>query len=116
MEGSSMGVWVAHGEGKFFFPDESVYQSAVEKNLMCVKYCDDDANETAQYPFCPNGSRDGIAGMCSDDGRFMAYMPHPERCFLSWQNPYLPESVQGEGVAGPWLKMFQNAREFCDGQ
>ena len=115
MAGSSLGVWVAHGEGKFYFPDEAVYADAVSKNLVSVKYCNDDAETTDVYPFCPNGSRDGIAGMCSEDGRFLAMMPHPERCFLSWQWPHLPKGWEKEGddVSGPWLKMFQNAREFC---
>ncbi|GMI21332.1 hypothetical protein TeGR_g12716 [Tetraparma gracilis] len=117
MEGSSMGVWVAHGEGKFHFPDEDVYKKCTSDNLMSLKYCNDDAVETEQYPFCPNGSRDGIAAMCSDDGRFLAMMPHPERCFLQWQYPYINEELKGKGDdnnAGPWLRMFQNARTFCE--
>ncbi|GMH61806.1 hypothetical protein TrRE_jg10546, partial [Triparma retinervis] len=114
MEGSSMGVWVAHGEGKFYFPDESVYTSVKSKNLIPVSYCDDDNNVTSAYPFCPNGSRDGAAALCSDDGRFLAFMPHPERCFLKWQWPWMPRDMeQGGGDAAPWLKMFQNAREFA---
>jgi len=115
MEGSSLGVWVAHGEGKFYFPDEGVYKNAVENNLMALKYCNDDAVETSDYPFCPNGSRDGIAAMCSDDGRFLAMMPHPERCFLEWQWPHMVDGLRSDGDnAGPWLKMFQNARVFCE--
>ena len=74
----------------------------------------DDNDVTDVYPFCPNGSRDGIAALCSDDGRFLAMMPHPERCFLSWQWPWMPSQLQGEGNVGPWLKMFQNAKTFVD--
>lgn len=114
MEGSSMGVWVAHGEGKFYFPDESVYAEMKAKNQVSVSYCNDDNEITDAYPFCPNGSRDGIAAVCSDDGRFTAMMPHPERCFLSWQWPYMPKEWQEEDtLAGPWMQMFQNAREFA---
>mmetsp|Transcript_6895 Transcript_6895/g.13751 ORF Transcript_6895/g.13751 Transcript_6895/m.13751 type:complete len:1317 (+) Transcript_6895:84-4034(+) len=114
MEGSSMGVWVAHGEGKFHFPDEGVYDDIKAKNLVSVSYVNDDNDVTDVYPFCPNGSRDGIAALCSDDGRFLAMMPHPERCFLSWQWPWMPSQLQGEGNVGPWLKMFQNAKTFVD--
>ena len=43
---------------------------------------------TEAYPFNPNGSPDGIAALCSPDGRHLAMMPHPERCFLAWQLPW----------------------------
>ena len=56
----------------------------------------------------------GIAALCSQDGRHLAMMPHPERCFLSWQHPYLPTEWKQTLSAGPWLQLFQNARIFCD--
>ena len=46
---------------------------------------DDDNIATAEYPYNPNGSPEGIAALCSPDGRHLAMMPHPERCFLKWQ-------------------------------
>lgn len=123
MEGSSLGIWVAHGEGRFFFPDKEVLEKAKAGQLACMQYCDDDNNPTDAYPFCPNGSADGIAALSSEDGRFLAMMPHPERCFLSWQWPYLPREWEqrqsSDGAASApaaWLKMFQNVREFCDEQ
>jgi phosphoribosylformylglycinamidine synthase len=75
-------------------------------------YADDSGAATEQYPFCPNGSPDGFAGLCSPDGRHLALMPHPERAFLPWQCHWLPRELQKLEVS-PWLRMFQNAREWC---
>lgn len=114
MEGSSLGVWVAHGEGRFHFPDATVQASVMAKNLAPVRYVNDTNEITQEYPFNPNGSPDGIAALCSDDGRHLAMMPHPERVFTTWQWPWAPPSWK-DLEAGPWLQMFQNARAFCDG-
>jgi len=113
MEGSSLGVWVAHGEGRFFFPDESVHDMVKEKNLVAVRYVNDQNEATEEYPFNPNGSPEGIAALCSEDGRHLGIMPHPERVFTSWQWPWMPDEWKDIQV-GPWLQMFQNARKFCD--
>merc|ERR1719162_1440224 len=113
MEGSSLGVWVAHGEGRFFFPDESVHNSVKKNNQIPIRYVNDDNEPTEAYPFNPNGSPGGIAALCSEDGRHLAMMPHPERVFTTWQWPWVPSEWK-DLKAGPWLKMFQNAREFCD--
>jgi phosphoribosylformylglycinamidine synthase len=84
---------------------------------------DDDGIPTEKYRFNPNGSPAGIASFCSKDGRHLAIMPHPERAFLLWQWPYVPEDWKtgdwkkevGDYVltASPWLKMFQNAYKWC---
>jgi phosphoribosylformylglycinamidine synthase len=113
MEGSSLGVWVAHGEGRFHFPDKSVQESTLANNLAPVRYVNDSNEVTQEYPFNPNGSPEGIAALCSEDGRHLAMMPHPERVFTTWQWPWVPEDWKNLKV-GPWLQMFQNAREFCD--
>jgi phosphoribosylformylglycinamidine synthase len=113
MEGSSLGVWVAHGEGRFFFPDESVHNMVKEKNLVPIRYVNDQNEATEEYPFNPNGSPEGIAALCSEDGRHLALMPHPERVFTAWQWPWMPAEWKDLKV-GPWLQMFQNARKFCD--
>ena len=55
--------------------------------LLC-RYCDASGAATEAYPFNPNGSPEGIAALTSPDGRHLALMPHPERCFLTWQNPW----------------------------
>ncbi|KAL6009834.1 hypothetical protein ACLOJK_000264 [Asimina triloba] len=114
MEGSTLGVWAAHGEGRAYFPDKGILDCVMDSNLAPLRYCDDDGNATELYPFNPNGSPLGVAGICSPDGRHLAMMPHPERCFLMWQFPWYPKewSVDKKGPS-PWLQMFQNAREWC---
>lgn len=113
MEGSSLGVWVAHGEGRFHFPDDAVRDEVLKSNLAPLRYVDDSNGVTMEYPFNPNGSPDGMAALCSEDGRHLAMMPHPERVFTAWQWPWMPEEW-GSYKVGPWLRMFQNARDFCD--
>ncbi|CAH9126512.1 unnamed protein product [Cuscuta epithymum] len=114
MEGSTLGVWAAHGEGRAYFPDNSVFEQILGSNLAPVRYCDDDGVPTEIYPFNMNGSPLGVAAICSPDGRHLAMMPHPERCFLMWQFPWYPKhwDVDKKGPS-PWLRMFQNAREWC---
>ncbi|XP_073016823.1 probable phosphoribosylformylglycinamidine synthase, chloroplastic/mitochondrial [Primulina eburnea] len=114
MEGSTLGVWAAHGEGKAYFPNDDVLGSILDSNLAPVRYCDDNGNPTEVYPFNLNGSPLGVAAICSPDGRHLAMMPHPERCFLMWQYPWYPKNwnVEKKGPS-PWLRMFQNAREWC---
>ncbi|XP_073526258.1 uncharacterized protein [Phyllobates terribilis] len=114
MEGSTLGVWAAHGEGRAYFPESGLLDEVVNAELAPVRYCDDDGAPTEEYPFNMNGSPLGIAALCSPDGRHLAMMPHPERCFMMWQFPWYPKgwSVDKKGPS-PWLKMFQNAREWC---
>jgi len=113
MENSVLGIWVAHGEGLAYFPDRKMFDEC-EFGLAPVRYVDDDARITAAYPFNPNGSPAGIAGLCSPDGRHFAMMPHPERAVLTWQWGWLPEDLKKSLAASPWLRMFQNAREWCE--
>ncbi|RWX51841.1 Phosphoribosylformylglycinamidine (FGAM) synthase, glutamine amidotransferase domain, partial [Candidatus Electrothrix marina] len=106
------GIHVDHGEGKLHFPDAAVREKVVGQNLVPLVYTDDSGVATKQYPFNPNGSPDGFAGLCSPDGRHLALMPHPERAFLPWQCHWLPQEMQGLEVS-PWLKMFRNAYDWC---
>ena len=97
--GSKLGIWVAHGEGKFWFPKEiSKYNVALRFNYN-------------DYPANPNGSPEGIAGVCSDDGRHLAMMPHPERCIYphNWAH-YPPERREDEIT--PWIEIFINAKKW----
>lgn len=122
MEGSILGVWVAHGEGRVYFPDPMIMEEVLKKNLVALAFVDDYGNEDGfesdiypfSYPFNPNGSPYGITGLCTEDGRHLAIMPHPERAFLKWQWPWIPEELNKSLKASPWLKMFQNARLWCD--
>jgi phosphoribosylformylglycinamidine synthase len=113
MEGSVLGVWVAHGEGRAYFPDKDIYNEVLERRLAPVRYVDDAGEITDAYPFNPNGSPAGITALCSPDGRHLAMMPHPERAFLKWQWAWMPEDWKKDLEASPWLRMFQNAREWA---
>ncbi|MGF7141353.1 phosphoribosylformylglycinamidine synthase [Roseimarinus sediminis] len=99
MAGKTLGVWVAHGEGKFSLPaGEGQYQ-------IPVKY-------TQQgYPGNPNGSDFNTAALCSNDGRHFAMMPHLERAIFPWQWGYYPADRKADEVT-PWLEAFVNALEW----
>ncbi len=112
MEGSKLGVWVAHGEGRLIYPDASVQREVSRKGLAPLRYIDPHGAITEEYPHNPNGSPDGVTALCSPDGRHLAMMPHPERCFRLWQWPWMPSSWHSLD-ASPWLRMFQNARTWC---
>ena len=78
LSGSKLGIWVAHGEGKFHLPKaESAYNVIAKYNY-------------AGYPANPNGSDYNVAGICSADGRHLAMMPHLERAIFPWQNAWYP--------------------------
>ena len=110
MECSRIPVAVAHGEGQVkFTADESGAELVSELATVTLRYVDNNHNVTELYPHNPNGSVEGITGLCSDDGRFNIMMPHPERVFRSVQNSYRPDSWPAEG---PWLRMFRNARHW----
>ncbi len=114
MEGSRLGVWCAHGEGRAFFPATDILQEVLRQGLAPLRYSDESGQVTLRYPDNPNGSVEGIAGLCSPDGRHLALMPHPERSFLKWQWPWMPRHWHHDLAASPWLRLFQNARSWCD--
>ncbi len=114
MEGSTLGVWVAHGEGRAYFPEPSILEKVENEGLAPLRFVDDDGQVTESYPFNPNGSPHGIAGLCTHDGRHLVVMPHPERSFTKWQWGFMPEAWKRDLEACPWLRMFQNARGWCD--
>ena len=118
MADSTLGIWVAHGEGRLHFPDPTLMDEVLNKKLVPLVFVDDegrvDGKISKSYPFNPNGSPFGITGLCTSDGRHLAMMPHPERSFLKWQWAWLPGDLNDGVKESPWIQMFQNARAWCD--
>ena len=111
MEGSVLPIAVAHGEGRAVFEDSKVMDKSITDGLVPVQFVDSSHQVTTAYPLNPNGSDEGIAALSSADGRALIMMPHPERVFLSYQNSWHPKDWP---YAGPWLRMFQNARQWTE--
>ena len=101
LSGSKLGLWVAHGEGKFHLPEpESAYNIIAKYNYP-------------GYPANPNGSDYNVAGICSADGRHLCMMPHLERAFFPWQNAWYPADRKNDEVT-PWIEAFVNARKWIE--
>ncbi|OVE76321.1 phosphoribosylformylglycinamidine synthase [bacterium E08(2017)] len=111
MEGAHLGIPVAHGEGRVDFSRTGSLEALRSGKLVSARYLDHYGNPTEVYPLNPNGSDGGVTGITSSDGRATIMMPHPERGFRSVQMSYRPKGMF-DGEAGPWLRMFQNARTF----
>ena len=101
LSGTKLGIWVAHGEGKFSLPEPE------EKYNIIAKYNYHD------YPGNPNGSDYDTAGICSKDGRHLAMMPHFERAIFPWQNAWYPQDRRKDEVT-PWIEAFVNARKWIE--
>lgn len=102
LEGSKLGIWVAHGEGRFSFPyKEDTYH-------VVAKYQYD------AYPANPNGSDFSTAGICSADGRHLAMMPHLERAIFPWQCAEYPRERKLCDEVTPWIEGFVNARKWIE--
>ncbi len=110
MEGSMMPIVVSHGEGQTHYRHNSA-NDVLAQQLATMRYVDNQQQATTAYPFNPNGSEQGLTGFTNTDGRFGIMMPHPERIFRSVQNSWQDPSW---GDEGPWLRMFQNARQWID--
>ena len=101
LSGNKLGLWVAHGEGKFHLPEaESTYNVIAKYNY-------------AGYPANPNGSDYNVAGICSEDGRHLCMMPHLERAVFPWQNAWYPADRRNDEVT-PWIEAFVNARKWIE--
>ena len=101
LSGNKLGLWVAHGEGKFSLPEaESAYNVIAKYNY-------------AGYPANPNGSDYNVAGICSEDGRHLCMMPHLERAIFPWQCAWYPERRRMDEVT-PWIEAFVNARKWIE--
>lgn len=114
MEGSVLGVPVAHGEGRLHCSEPRIIAKLQLEHLAPMVFVDADGVPTERYPENPNGSPQGITALCDPTGRHLAMMPHPERAFQLWQLHYLPGAWKTQLTASPWLRMFQNAREWCE--
>ena len=109
MAGSRFPVAVAHGEGRAVFPGPDSVQMLRDADQTSLGFVDNYGYPTDRYPFNPNGTDQGIAGLCAANGRVTIMMPHPERNFRTVTNSWHPGDW---GEHGPWLRLFQNAREF----
>lgn len=104
MEGMVMGVWSSHKEG----------QMVGDSNNTPIKYVDPMGKPTEIYPYNPNGSIGGICAFSSECGRHLAMMPHPERCFMTSQIPYLDKNHELYNYTySPWILMFKNVFDWC---
>ena len=101
LSGSKLGIWVAHGEGKFSFPYD------LDKYNVVAQYSYD------AYPANPNGSPSAVAGIASADGRHLAMMPHLERAIFPWQWGYYPGNRKDDEIT-PWVEAFVNARKWVE--
>jgi len=111
MAGSLLPIPVAHGEGRADFSATGDFEKCLTENQISARYIDHNGEPTESYPANPNGSPAGATGFTTTDGRATIMMPHPERLFRAVQMSYRPND-QFTGEAGPWLKMFQNARSY----
>src|SRR5216683_1701049 len=109
MQGSVLPIVVAHGEGQAEFDPGSSAASLIARGLVTLQYVDNREQPTQRYPFNPNGSELGLAGLCSTDGRHTSLMPHPERVFRTVQNSWSPKEWSEDGG---WMRLFRNARVF----
>ncbi len=101
LSGMELGIWVAHGEGRFSLPyEESKYRIPAKFSGHF-------------YPANPNGSDYDAAALCSDNGRHLAIMPHLERAFFPWQCGYYPRKRKNDNIT-PWIKAFVNARRWIE--
>lgn len=98
---SKLGIWVAHGEGRFYMPEPEDHYHIVAK----YNY--------AEYPGNPNGSDYNVAGICSHDGRHLAMMPHLERAIFPWQCAWYDPQRHNDEVT-PWIEAFVNARKWVE--
>ena len=99
LSNSRLGVWVAHGEGKFELPYEA------ERYNIVAQY------SYEGYPANPNGSSYCVAALASANGRHVAMMPHPERAIFPWQCANYPHNHLTDDVT-PWIEIFHNAYKW----
>lgn len=103
---------VRHGEGKFMVKDEGVLKRLHTRSQVVMQYSTNDYREwTAKYPLNPNGSVDGIAGICDESGRLLGMMPHPE-AYLHYTNHPQWTRTHSQGEEGMGVTIFRNAAHY----
>ncbi len=113
LNGRSIRVQAAHAEGKLMTATPGEYQELFEKNLVAFQYADPSGNPTEVYPYNPNGSEKGVAGLVDITGQALGMMPHPERNSELFQHPQFRDLQEGAEPDG--LKIFKNAVEYFNG-
>ncbi|KAI0008784.1 CobB/CobQ-like glutamine amidotransferase domain-containing protein [Xylariaceae sp. FL0662B] len=111
MSGSALPIVVSHGEGRATFASPAGLQNIEDAGLIPLRYVNNYGKVTEQYPFNPNGSPGGIAGVKSKDGRVVAMMPHPERTVMGDVSSWKPEAMRNDQF-GPWFRIFLNVRKW----
>ena len=111
MEGALLPIAVAHGEGRVESADAQAFKRLEDSGLVTMRYGDASGQVATRYPANPNGSQNGITGVCSADGRVTILMPHPERVFRAEQFSWRPRDWAGDS---PWMGLFRNARRWVD--
>ena len=106
MEGWSMPIASAHGEGHAKFSQDNL-DHLISNNQIALNFVDSNENNTETYPLNPNGSAEGVTGITAADGRVTIMMPHPERVFRKLQMSWRPEHWK---EFSPWMQIFINAR------
>lgn len=113
LKGSKLPIVVAHGEGRASFKDGATQESFQADKQSVIRYIDNYGQTAKTYPFNPNGSPDGIAGISNASGRVLAMMPHPERTTRLESNSWYPAEKYAEWEGyGPWIGLFRSAREW----
>jgi phosphoribosylformylglycinamidine synthase len=110
MAGSVLPIAVAHGEGRMQFDNPESMKTLAADGQIGMRFIDHAGTPTEHYPENPNGSPQGLTGICNADGRVTLMMPHPERVFRNVQLSYCPPDWTGEH--SPWSRLFQNARRW----
>ncbi|WP_335918179.1 phosphoribosylformylglycinamidine synthase [Shewanella algae] len=107
MAGSRMPIAVSHGEGRAEFASAAAMAAAEQSGTVALRYVNGKGEVASLYPQNPNGSPNGLSGICSLDGKVTIMMPHPERVFRTVANSWHPENWDEDS---PWMRMFRNAR------
>ena len=111
MEGSELPIVVAHGEGRAQFASSDAISAVETSDRVSLRYVDNVGQQTQAFPANPNGSPNGITGLCNADGRINIMMPHPERVFRTVQMSWAPSDWPEDSG---WMRLFRNARVWVN--